>query len=161
VFLLVACLWFVAEVAAFVAVGEHIGFGWAILLLIGVSALGPMLVKRVGLGVLARTQDRLAQGDTPTRGLLDGVVVLAAGVMICVPGFVSDALGLLLLLGPVRHLLIRFGGWRVARRVQTMRSGRWSVIDVRGWPAADDPQTPTGSTRSMIEPESRSKGPAA
>jgi UPF0716 family protein affecting phage T7 exclusion len=81
--------------------------------------------------------------------------------MICVPGFIGDALGLLLLLGPVRHLLIRFGGRRVARRVQTMRSGRWSVIDVQGWPAADDPQTPTGSAPSMIEPESRSNGPAA
>ncbi len=131
-----ACLFFVAEVFAFVAVGQHIGFGWAVLLLIGVSALGPFLVKRVGLGVMARTQARLARGDVPGRELLDGVVVLAGGLMICIPGFISDALGLLLMIGPVRHLLIRFGGRRMARRVETMGPTRWSVIDVRTWPAS-------------------------
>jgi UPF0716 protein FxsA len=152
VFLLGACLFFIVEVVAFVAVGEHIGFAWAVLLLIGVSALGPLLVRRVGLGVLARTQDRLAQGELPTRELLDGVVVLAGGIMICVPGFVSDALGLLLLIGPVRHVLIRLGGRWMARRVQTVRPVGWNVIDVRTWPASDDRAPATEPTQPMIEP---------
>jgi UPF0716 protein FxsA len=145
----------VAEVAAFVAVGEHIGFGWAVLLLIGVSALGPLLVKRVGLGVLARTQDRLAEGELPTRELLDGVVVLAGGIMVCLPGFVSDALGLLLLLGPVRHFFIRLGGRRVARRVQTMRVSPQGVIDVEGWPTGSDSPAPRQPTHPALEPGSR------
>jgi UPF0716 protein FxsA len=152
VFLLAACLFFVAEVAAFVAVGVHIGFGWTVLLLIGVSALGPFLVRRVGLGVLARTQERLAQGDLPTRDLLDGVVVLAGGLLICVPGFISDALGLLLMIGPVRHLIIRVGGRRMAQQVQTVHPVGWSVIDVRTWPASSDTPDPAEPTRPMIEP---------
>jgi UPF0716 protein FxsA len=156
VFLLAACLFFVAEIAAFVAVGEHIGFGWTVLILIGASALGPFLVRRVGFGVLARTQERLARGELPTRELLDGVVVLLGGIMICVPGFVSDALGLLLLIGPVRNLVIRAGGRRVARRVQTVRPVRWGVIDVTTWPASGD--TPTAkSTVPMIESDRGSK----
>jgi UPF0716 protein FxsA len=159
VFLLGACLFFVAEVFAFVAVGEHIGFGWAVLLLIGVSVLGPFLVKRVGLGVLARTQARLAGGDDPTPGLLDGVVVLAGGLMICIPGFISDALGLLLMIGPVRHVLIRFGGRRVAQRVESMRPNRWTVIDVRTWPAAGDytgdQPDPARPVQPMIGPGER------
>jgi UPF0716 protein FxsA len=159
VFLLGACLFFVAEVVAFVAVGEHIGFGWAVLLLVGVSALGPWLVRRVGLGVLARAQDRLDRGDLPTRELLDGVVVLAGGIMICVPGFISDTLGLLLLLGPVRHVVIRVGGWRVARRVQTMRTVRWGAVDAETWPAADDGRTAT-VTPPMIESDGRSGNPS-
>jgi UPF0716 protein FxsA len=160
VILLAACLFFVAEVAAFVAVGDYIGFGWAVLLLIGISALGPFLVKRVGLGVLGRTQDRLAQGDLPTRELLDGVVVLVGGMMICVPGFISDALGLLLMIGPFRHLLIRFGGRRLAGQVQTMGSGRWSVIDARTRSTSDMPG-PTSPRQPMIEPHATPGGSRA
>jgi UPF0716 protein FxsA len=156
VFLLGACLFFVAEIVAFVAVAHQVGFGWAVLLLIGVSALGPVLVKRVGLAVLGRTQDRLAQGEVPTRELLDGVVMLAGGVLVCIPGFISDGLGLLLLIGPVRHLLIRLGGRSMARRVETMGATRWSAIDVRTWPASGDPDTPADPTRPMIEREGRS-----
>jgi UPF0716 protein FxsA len=158
--LLGACLFFIAEVAAFVTVGVHIGFGWAVLLLIGVSALGPFLVRRVGVGVLARTQDRLAQGELPTQELLDGVVVLAGGILICVPGFVSDALGLLLLIGPVRHVLIRVSGRWMARRVQTVRPVRWNAIDVRTWPSDDGGPGPE-PTRPMIEPHAGPNGPAA
>jgi UPF0716 protein FxsA len=137
VILLGACLFFVAEIFAFVAVGEHIGFGWAVLLLVGVSALGPLLVRRVGLGVIARTQNRLERGELPTREVLDGVAVLAGGVLICIPGFVGDALGLLLLIGPVRHLFIAVGGRWMARRVQTMRPVSGMVIDVRDHPVVE------------------------
>jgi len=156
VFILGACLFFVAEIVAFVAVAHQIGFGWAVLILIGVSALGPLLIRRVGLGVLGRTQERLARGEVPTGELLDGVVVLAGGVLVCVPGFISDALGLLLLVGPVRHLLIRVGGRRLARRVETMGPMHWSAIDVRAWPAAGDGTAPAEPTRPMIERDGRS-----
>jgi UPF0716 protein FxsA len=151
VLLLGAVVFFVAEVAAFVAVGSSIGFGWAILLLIGVSALGPFVVSRVGVGVLARAQDRLDRGDLPTRELLDGVLVLFGGLLICIPGFVSDALGLLLMIGPIRHLVIRASGRRLARRVTTMRQVRWSVIDVGSRPSADDTPAPHSGPRPMIE----------
>ena len=115
-------------------VAEQIGVLWALLILVLVSALGPFIVRRVGFGVLAQTQERLARGELPTRELLDGLVVLIGGVMICVPGFVGDALGLLLMIGPVRHSLIRASGNRLARRVQRVRPDRWRVIDVRPRP---------------------------
>lgn len=136
-----------AEIAAFVAVAEQIGFLWALLILIVASALGPFVVKRVGVSVLVRTQERLARGEVPTRELLDGLVVLIGGVMICVPGFISDALGLLLMIGPVRHLLIRASGHRLARRVQRFRTSRWQFIDVRSRPLRDEGQLPPGSGR--------------
>lgn len=127
-----------AEIAAFVVVAEQIGVLWALLALIVVSALGPLIVRRVGFGVLIRTQERLARGEVPTRELLDGLVVLVGGVMICIPGFVGDALGLLLMIGPVRHLLIRVSGHRLARRVQRIRADRWRVIDARSRRVDDD-----------------------
>ncbi len=127
-----------AEIVAFVVVAEQIGFLWALGILIVVSALGPVVVRRVGIGVLAHTQARLARGEVPTRELLDGLVVLMAGVLICVPGFIGDFLGLLLMIGPLRHLLIRMAGHRLARRVPTMSLRGWRVTDVRSRAVPDD-----------------------
>ncbi|HUC36547.1 MAG TPA: FxsA family protein [Acidimicrobiales bacterium] len=118
-----------AEIASFVVVAEQVGFLWALAILIVVSALGPLVVRRVGLGVLSHTQERLARGEVPTRELLDGLVVLIGGVMICVPGFVGDAIGLLLMIGPVRRVVIWATGLRLARRVQTIRFHSWRVTD--------------------------------
>ena len=144
VFFLGVLLFIAAEIASFVVVAEQIGFLWALAILIVVSALGPLVVRRVGVGVLAHTRERLARGEVPTRELLDGLVVLIGGVMICVPGFIGDAVGLLLMIGPVRHLVIRAAGHRLARRVQTVRSGPWRVIDTRSRPRRGGASAPPG-----------------
>ena len=147
-----------AEVAAFVLVVEQVGFWWALLILILVSALGPFVVRRVGSGVLARTRERLALGELPTRELLDGLVVLIGGVMICVPGFVGDAIGLLLMISPVRHLIIRAFGHQLARRVQKMPPGRWGFIEARSTPVRNegaprnDIPLPPGASDRPVEP---------
>lgn len=147
-----------AEIAAFVLVVEHVGFLWALLILILVSALGPFVVRRVGSGVLAHTRERLALGQVPTRELLDGLVVLIGGVMICVPGFIGDAVGLLLMIGPVRHLVIRAFGHQLARRVQKMPPGRWGFMDARSTPvrndraARNDIPLPPGTPDRPVEP---------
>jgi UPF0716 protein FxsA len=133
-------------------VGEHIGFLWALLILIAVSGLGPFIVARVGIGVLADAQEKLADGAVPTRELLDGVLVLVGGVMICVPGFISDAIGLLLMTGPARHLLIRLGAYRLVRPIETRTPGRWRVVDVRSRPMSSDTPTPPGVAGRTIEP---------
>jgi UPF0716 protein FxsA len=158
VFFFGALLLVAAEVVAFVAVGAQIGFGWALLLLIGVSASGPFVIRRVGTGVLVRAQDRLVKGETPTSELLDGVVVLVGGLMICIPGFISDGLGLLLMIRPVRHLAIRGGGHWLGRRVETMPTGRWTVIDVESQPATRNPPTPLGTPQTMIDRGERNSG---
>jgi UPF0716 protein FxsA len=142
-----------AEIAAFVAVAEQIGFLWALVILIFVSALGPFIVKRVGFSVLAHTRDRLGRGEVPTKELLDGLVVLIGGVLICVPGFIGDALGLLLMIEPVRHLVIKVSGHGLARRVGTMRTGRWRVIDADSRPVRGDFLIRSGSLESGGKPE--------
>jgi UPF0716 protein FxsA len=145
-------LFIAAEIVAFVVVAHQIGFLWALLLLIVVSALGPFVVRRVGLGVLAHTQARLGRGEIPTRELLDGLVILIGGVLICVPGFIGDALGLLLMIGPVRHLVIRMVGHRLARRVQTVNTGRWRVVSVGSRPAHDGAPPPPHRPGLPLEP---------
>jgi UPF0716 protein FxsA len=155
VFLLAALVLFAAEVLSFVLVAHQIGVLLALVLLIGVSALGPVIVRRVGIGVLAHTRDRLAGGELPTREVLDGVVVLAGGALICVPGFIGDAIGLLLMLGPVRHFLVRAAGHRLARRVQSVPLGNRWVVDARSRPVGGAQVPPAGrplDPRPPIEP---------
>ncbi len=138
VIFLAALLFVAAEIVAFVAVAGQIGFVLALVLLVAASALGPFVVRRVGVGIIAHTRKRLLQGEVPTKELLDGLVVLVGGVLICVPGFIGDALGLVLMVGPVRHLLIRVSGHRIARRVQRPGSSRWQVINVESQPSHHD-----------------------
>jgi UPF0716 protein FxsA len=155
VFLLGALLFLAAEIAAFVAVGTQIGFVWAMLLLIGVSALGPFAVRRVGPGVLARTRQRLAAGEMPTREVLDGVVVLAGGAMICLPGFISGALGLMLMVGAVRELVVRGGGYWLGRQVRHITWRRGMVTDVDSRAAAHSTATAMTRPGRTISPGER------
>jgi UPF0716 family protein affecting phage T7 exclusion len=130
VIVLALVLFGAAELAAFVVVAEQIGLLAALALLIVVSLLGPLVVRRVGLGVMAHTRARLDAGEPPTAELLDGLVVLVGGLLICVPGFIGDVLGLLLMLSPVRRLVIGLAGHHLAHRVRQAEGRRWQVIDV-------------------------------
>lgn len=141
VFLFGIFVFVVAEISSFVAVAGQIGFLRALAILLVVSALGPFIVRRVGIGVVAHTQERLARGEVPTRELLDGLVVLVGGFLICVPGFVSDAIGLALMIGPVRHLVIRATGNRLARRLPAMRIQGWRMTDAGPRAMPDDPSS--------------------
>jgi UPF0716 protein FxsA len=148
----------VAEVAAFWVVAGQIGLLWALVLLIVVSGFGPVIVRRVGFGVLAHTRERLERGEVPTRELFDGLIVLIGGVMILVPGFIGDALGLLLMIGPVRHLVIRLFSGRLARRVQRTGTGAWQVINVRARPKRDDLPPLSGPADPPPGPDDDSNG---
>jgi UPF0716 protein FxsA len=152
VFLLGLLVFVCAEIAAFVVVAERIGFLWALAILIVVSALGPFIVRRVGVGVLSHTQRRLARGEVPTRELLDGLVVLLGGAMICVPGFITDAFGLLLMIAPIRRLVIGVAGHRLARRAQTFRVRSWGVPDGGFRVARDDSPPPLGRPELPLGP---------
>ncbi|MEZ5142582.1 MAG: FxsA family protein [Acidimicrobiales bacterium] len=98
------------ELYVIVQVAGQIGVLWTFASLIAISVLGAWLVKREGLGVLRRLNAELNAGQLPTTALVDGALVLLAGLLCIVPGFVSDAAGLLLLVPPVRaglrHVLV-------------------------------------------------------
>ncbi|WP_018352588.1 FxsA family protein [Longispora albida] len=108
----------VAEISVLVAVGQAIGAGWTVLLVLLTSALGGWLLKREGLRALRAFQSDTAEGRPPGRGITDGLLVLAGGLMMLVPGFVSDVIGLLMILPPTRGL---FRG--VAERAALKRYG--------------------------------------
>lgn len=93
------------ELYVILQVGHAIGVLNTIALLLLVSAVGAWLVKREGLSVLRRAQERAQAGAVPGKELVDGVLILFAGALLLTPGFVTDVVGILLLLPPVRALL--------------------------------------------------------
>jgi UPF0716 protein FxsA len=124
--MLVALVVFVvAELFTIVEVARAVGVLDTLLLLILVSVLGISLMRRVGLGVWRRAQSRVEAGEVPGRELVDGVMVLAGGALLAIPGFISDLLGLLLFLPPVRAVVRRIALGRLHRRATvTIIEGR-------------------------------------
>ena len=92
----------VAELYVILQVAHGIGIPETIVVLLLVSAVGGWLCKREGMGVLRRIQRGLDQHQLPTKELADGGMILLAGALLVTPGFLSDVLGILLLLPPTR-----------------------------------------------------------
>ena len=115
----------VAELYAAIFVAEHIGILNTIGLMLLISLVGAWVVKRVGFGVWRRAQVTLAEGGTPHNEAIDGLIVLLAGVLLVVPGFVTAAIGALLLLPPVRALM----RGRIMRSFRTKASLTFRVVD--------------------------------
>jgi UPF0716 protein FxsA len=123
------------ELAVILQVGHAIGALETVALLLAVSVAGGWLVKREGVGVLRRIQLAVNGGRVPGRELADGALIILAGALLITPGFLSDVLGILLLLPPVRAVLRPLLVGALARRAIDRRmgprgSGRGTIVDV-------------------------------
>lgn len=151
---LIALLFLVAplvELYVIVQVARSIGVLETIASLVLVGVAGAWLVKHQGLAVWRRFNETLARGQIPHAEIVDGVFVLGAGALLLAPGFVSDALALLLLLPPVRALLrgplvgrfgvarvVTFGADRYNVHAGRHRRGGSGVWDAESWEADPD-----------------------
>jgi len=93
------------ELTILIEIGKRIGAGSTIALLILSGILGAVLAKHEGLRTLRHIQDDLAAGRMPTERLIDGLLILLAGALLITPGVLTDAVGFLLLIPPVRRLV--------------------------------------------------------
>lgn len=100
-------LWPLAELFVIIKVSEAIGFLWMLLLLLISWPIGSRVIRHEGRAALRRLREALAAGRTPTNEVLDGALVLIGGLALMVPGFITDVLGLALLLPPARALARR------------------------------------------------------
>ena len=97
-------IWGWAEMSAFIYIGNEIG---GLLTLLGgvVTAIfGIALLKRQGLSVLSRIQADLAKGRAPVTSIADSISMVVGGALMLIPGYVTDAIGLLLFLPGIRTL---------------------------------------------------------
>lgn len=125
----------VVELAVLIAVGHAIGILATIGLLILSSLLGAILLRREGSRTLAAFMAAVRTRRPPHRELVDGMLIAAAGVLIVLPGFVSDGLGLLLLLPPIRALVRR----RVLRSASRHTPSQFAPGAVVEGEVVDDP----------------------
>lgn len=98
----------VAEIATFVEVGDWIGTGPTVGLVILSAILGTVLIRWQGLSVLKRAQEAAERGEVPVGAVFEGFCVVVAGVLLIIPGFLTDIVGLLLFIPPVRNALGRW-----------------------------------------------------
>ncbi len=127
--------WLLAEIAALVVVGRFLGMVAIALWLGAAVVVGLWLVQSRGLATVMRAQAQLLRGSAPAGALLDGLAGVVAGVLLLVPGPLSDVVAALLLIPALRRaLLLRvLPGWpgvtRGAVPPATPGAGRGNVID--------------------------------
>ena len=123
----------IIEIYLIVQVGAAIG-GWETLgLLVLDSVVGAWLVRREGFSILARVQTTLGRGELPTNDLVEGLLVLFAGALMLTPGFLTDALGFVLLLPPTRAMVRNVLKARFAGRISVGRGAYGAPFGSRGF----------------------------
>lgn len=90
------------ELYVIVKVGSSVGFLPTIATLIAISIVGSALIKHEGLKVYNDFTSAVQRGQKPSKEIVHGVCLLAAGVLLLAPGFISDVVAILLMLPPVR-----------------------------------------------------------
>jgi UPF0716 protein FxsA len=116
IFLLISAL----ELVLLIYVGMLIGPLYTILIVLGTAVIGGILAIQQGMLTLKHMQINLARGISPSRELIDGVLILAGGFLLITPGLIADAIGLAMLIPQTRE----FMGWCIVKLInRKMRQG--------------------------------------
>lgn len=141
------------EFYVFGLIGREIGVGNALLATLLTAGVGIALVRRQGLGLLRRMAQEADAGRAPVAEVIEGVLLAIAGIFLFLPGFVTDSLGILLLIPPLRTALARLPlSGVVIRNVgrtgtrQGSRSGSQTgpeIIEAESWTVVEEPSDGT------------------
>jgi UPF0716 protein FxsA len=107
----------IIEIGLFIQVGGAIGFWPTIATVILTAFIGTTLLRSQGLATLSNLQNSVGAGQNPMDHIAHGAMILIAGVVLLTPGFFTDAIGLVLLIPPVRTALIKAGAARMAGNI--------------------------------------------
>ena len=140
----------VVELAVIVRVAEEVGVFETLALLVLISVAGAWLLKQQGLATWRSLQATTARGEVPTKEATDGALILFGGALLLTPGFVTDVVGILLLLPPTRAVVKGafrklFATWAVRRAGASGQMYSATVTRVRRSPRADAPPRSSGS----------------
>ena len=138
VFLLLFLLFPVIELALLIKVGSAIGVLPTLLLVIGTAILGSVLLRIAGVATAWRAREKLARGELPEQGVIEGLFIAIGGGLLLLPGFISDIFGVLCLIPFTRRLLVS----KVRQRAQEQA--------MRQRAFADDLAARSGQTRPNV-----------
>ncbi|MEJ2624436.1 MAG: FxsA family protein [Pseudolabrys sp.] len=129
-----------AELAAFVAVAATIGFLGALALVVATSLFGGLLLRHAGGNHIARVKMALGDGNiSALQADGTGSLVLLAGVLLLIPGFITDTVGALLLLAPLAAALRRGPPTRAPDGVVDLEPEQWHRVPDPSLPRRDSP----------------------
>jgi UPF0716 protein FxsA len=136
----------IAELYVIYTIGDAIGVLPTLALLALDSVLGSLLLRSQGRAVWRRFNETMAAGQVPHKELQHGIAVIFGGALLITPGFLTDILGVALLLPPTRALILRLVVRRLARRVEASvvsapPRSRWDA-DVEGSATEYPPREP-------------------
>ncbi|TBU96604.1 FxsA family protein [Phytopseudomonas dryadis] len=147
VFMLLFLLFPILELAVLIQVGSAIGVLPTVLLVIGTSLFGGLMLRIAGIATAWRAREKLARGELPDQEVLEGLMIAVGGGLLLLPGFISDFFGLLCLLPITRRLLV--GRMRRRAAEQAMRQ-RAFADDLA---ARSGQARPGGSQPNVLEGE--------
>ena len=98
----------IIEVILFITVGKYIGLWNTIFIIIITGIIGAMLVKSQGISIFNKAMAEIKINKVPIFSLFEGIAILVAGAFLITPGFLTDALGCILLIPKTRNLLINY-----------------------------------------------------
>ena len=143
VLILIAIAYPMLEVALLIKIGSVIGFWPTFAIVLGTAVVGMRVLQEHGFIVMRRLSDALRSGRTPFLPMIEGGILFFAGLCLVAPGIITDIIGLLLLIPPVRHLAAVYLHDRV-----------WGLP--RTETAAEPPRSPGDGPFSSAPPEDRS-----
>jgi UPF0716 protein FxsA len=111
------------ELTLLLRIGEWLGAGATLGLVVATGVIGAWLARREGSRTWRRVQEELGAGRMPGDELLQALLVFGAGVVLVTPGVLTDAAGLLLLFRPTRELATRIIRRRLGSRFQLRTAG--------------------------------------
>ena len=95
------------EIYFLIEIGDVIGAGFTIFMVVLTALIGAALVRYQGFTTLARAQNEMLNNRMPAMEVIEGALLLLAGALLMIPGFVTDALGFLLLIPPLRQWMVQ------------------------------------------------------
>jgi UPF0716 protein FxsA len=112
----------------------HTDWRLTVLFVLGTGALGAWLIRSQGWRAWRRIRQDMADGKVPAESIQDGLLILVAGLLLITPGVLTDVVGVLLLVPPLRRMVGRWlrGRWRATFQVRTFGTARGWQPDAAG-----------------------------
>lgn len=109
----------VIELALLIKIGSVIGTLNTIIIVILTAVAGAYMVKLEGIAVMYRIQENMQQGTFPAEELINGMMILMAGVLLLTPGFFTDVVGFLMVFPVSRGVIKRIAGRYIKKRMSS------------------------------------------
>ncbi|MHB1418794.1 MAG: FxsA family protein [Bacillota bacterium] len=117
----------ILELIVLIQLGEHIGVGFTLLLIVTSGFAGVTLARHQGFLVLGQLQQRLSQGEMPTDEIIDGLLILVGALLLITPGLITDLTGFFILIPSTRKYFRKLAKATLWGYLVSGKTRRWRI----------------------------------